>query len=145
MFYQIELKAANGFVDFLLIIPPFVKESDRSGAFSEHPWSTIVEQLAQIGERTRRNRVATRDFGGRCLDSNRMNGTPGSGFPQRNAQECGLLVITLHQMDPSALCLREANRRNDPGKSAAASEVDPGLRPRGELVKLETIEDMAPP
>ena len=49
VFYQIELEAANGFIEFLLVIPAFMKECTHIGA-RLHPRQTIFQKLGKFGE-----------------------------------------------------------------------------------------------
>ncbi len=105
MFYQIKLKAANGFINFLLIIPAFM-EKCLCFEVASHPRGAINEQLAQISERSCGNGIALRNDGYRVFDSNRMYGTPCTCLSQRNAEESRFLAVAFDQMDPSIIQFR---------------------------------------
>jgi hypothetical protein len=138
-----QIPAATRFVDFLLIIPAFVKKRPRFVVGSIHGASNreVLSNPRARAPKSRRNR-----YSAHCIfDSNRMHGAAGAGFIQRHTQEGRLLVIAFDQMNPSIPEFSQENRRDDPRETTAASEIDPSFWPRRQLKYLSAVGNMPLP
>jgi len=67
-----------------------------------------------------------------------------AGHAQSFAQERGLLAVALDQMH-LAVDVRQRAGNSDPGKTAAAAEVDPGADVRGDGEQLQGVGDVPGP
>ncbi len=141
MLYQIETKFTTGIHNLTGEIPAFMEGSETFPLLQ--PRKAQRQQRSQISQCPRRYSVDPTDGLIALLNANSMDGCASTCIENDFAKKGGLLVVALHQMNPSRTELLQDNAGYEAGKAGAATNIDP---PKRFLIKLDdpqTVGDMS--